>query len=185
MGFDLAMLQDPKFQDVPRDMRLSGAGIDGLSAAMYAAGVLDTESDIPDDFVGVWPPPGMDKARAATLFDYINDGNDPAKHEPPLGPDDLAACHAWLAASDARASTRSPQAGKVPAYKFGSTQNWWVVPEECALIADAMDKLLEDLPEGLAKEMEWDGNEDALIEWLEDWRDYNRVAASHGGYRVG
>lgn len=185
MGYDLSMLQDPKFQDVPRDLRLGGAGIDGLSAAMYAAGVLEFDSKPPEDFEGGWPPAGMSDKRGDEIYYHLTEGGDPRELEPPPTADELEAFRQYHAALEIYLQTRSPLDGKVPAYKFGSNSNWHVVPEECALIADAMDKLLEDLPENLAEEMEWDGDEDALVEWLEDWRDYNRVAVSHGGYRVG
>ncbi len=181
MGFDLNMLVEPKFQDAPGHYRTGGAGIDMLADLMDAAGVLDRDCQQPPPHPD-WPPFGRAQDRANEIIRLLEDGLQPVV--PPTAAE-LEQCRQFKAAFDAMTRSRSPLAGKVPGYKFGSNSGWLVVPEECALIAAALERLLADLPEDLAERVGWEDSEDSLIEWIEDWMDYNRVAASHGGYTVG
>ena len=185
MGFDLYMVKEPKFQDAAGYFHTGGAGIDILAAVMYEAGVLDTENAPPDLDVP-WPPEGMKRARAEGVLNSLEEDAPPAT--PPATEAERAACMRFKVARDAWAATRSPLPGKVPAYKFGSNDNWFVSPEECGWIAAALDRLLADLDEDKAEELAerigWDEGGDALIDWIADWNDYNRVAATHGGYHV-
>ena len=176
MGFDLNMIKEPKFQIAPGYWR----GLGGVVEAMIEAGVLDTETEKPE-IDAPWPPPGVKESQAEIIFAHLCDG-EPLEITPTAA--EMAACRAYHAAYEAWAQSRSPLPDKVPAYKYDANEGMHVVPEECALIADALEKLLEDPPEDLAEQCDWEGDEDTFLELIEDWKDYNRVAASHGGYRV-
>ena len=43
---------------------------------------------------------------------------------------------------------------------------------------------MQDLTLKSLERCDWDDDEDTLLELIEDWKDYNFVAATHGGYRV-
>lgn len=173
MGFDLYMLQEPKHGDG------YWRGLGGLVEAMTAADVLDTETEQPV-VDATWPPAGVDEELAEEIFEHLRDG-EPLDETPTEA--EMQACRDYYAAYECWSQTRSPFPDKVPAYKYDANEGMHVVPEECALIADALERLLEDPPEDLAERCDWD-DEDALLEWIEDWMDYNRLAAKHGGYRV-
>jgi hypothetical protein len=180
MGYDLTMITEPKFQDAPGYWRTGGRGMGMLMDIMTEAGVLDSDSERPE-FQEAWPPPGISEGRAEEMLAYLSGSVPPV---PPSTEAELHISRQCKAAMDIWKQSRSPLPGKVPAYKFDGNDGWHVVPEECALIAVALEHLLADLPGDLAERVDWDDSEDALIEWIEDWMDYNRVAASHGGYRV-
>ena len=180
MGFDLNMLVEPKFQDAPGHYRTGGAGIDMLAELMDAAGVLDGDSRPPPPHPD-WPEPGNRQDRANDIIQHLEGGTPPAV---PATAEELEQCRQFKAVFDAMVQSRSPVPGKVPGYKFGSNEGWLVTPEECSLIAAALERLLADLPDDLAEQIGWEDSVDALIEWIEDWMDYNRVAAAHGGYTV-
>ena len=179
MGFDLYMLKEPKFQIAPGYWR----GLGGVVEAMIEAGVLDTETGKPE-IDAPWPPPGVQESRAKKIIAHLRD-DEPLEITPTA--EEMAACRAYHAAYEAYeawAQSRSPFSDKVPAYKYDANEGMHVVPEECALIAAALEKLLEDPPEDLAERCDWDDDEDTLLELIEDWKDYNFVASTHGGYRV-
>lgn len=180
MGYDLQMIVEPKFQLTPGSYRTSGSGIDLLANIMAQAGVLD---DTPAPRLGLaWPPPGMDEDRAEQVYWSLSGHAAP---NPPASATELKACVRYKTARDLWEQTRSPQPGKVPCFKFQTNDNWFVAPEECSLIVAALDKLLADLPEDLGSMIGFEGDTEELIELIEDWRDYNLVAISHGGYKVG
>lgn len=180
MGYDLQMIVEPKFQLTPGSYNTSGSGIDLLANIMDLAGVLD-DSPVPTLEVA-WPPPGMSAERAEKVYWYLNGSAAP---NPPASAAEFAACGNYKTARDRWAQTRSPQADKVPGFKFQSNDNWLVTPEECSLIAAALDKLLADPPKNLGETIGFEGDAEELMELVEDWRDYNFVASTHGGYTVG
>lgn len=180
MGFDLNMVKPPRFQVAQGEWRTNGEGISQLLDLMAYVEVLDVENE-PED--GPDWPEGMDEARAEALADWL-------RFESPLDspatPEEEARARAWLSQVEASRAAPSPIPGKVAAWKFASNEDWHVTPAECELIASALEALLEDgLPDDLAETVEREeDDEDELLEWVEDWKDYNRVAATHGGYRV-
>ena len=48
----------------------------------------------------------------------------------------------WRAAT----GRRSKEAGKVPAFKFTSSDGWWVRPEECRVVSTVLAEALRDRP---------------------------------------
>lgn len=181
MGFDLNMVNSPRFQVAQGEWRTSGEGISQLMELMAYVDVLDTENE-PENGPE-WPPEGMDEARAEALADWLRFD---AALDAPATPEEEASARAWLGEDEAWRAAPSAIPGKVAAWKFASNENWHVTSAECELIASALEALLEDgLPDDLAEMVEReDDDEDELLEWVEDWKDYNRVAATHGGYRV-
>lgn len=87
----------------------------------------------------------------------------------------------WLA-------TRSPQKGKVPAYKFQSNDGWIVDAKESALVAEAITSVLDDddqfellcdiLDVGRASQK-------SLREGLAKFQRFNARCAKGDGYTVG
>ena len=85
-------------------------------------------------------------------------------------------------------SKRSLDPDKVLKCKFTSNDGWFVVPEECMLISEAMGRLMvrmkngEDVGLDLAEETGWDGPE--CLSRIRQWQLYNFVASQSGGYEV-
>ncbi|MEZ4239008.1 MAG: hypothetical protein R3F59_23215 [Myxococcota bacterium] len=75
----------------------------------------------------------------------------------------------WLRVTAASRSKRSPNAARVPAFKFQSNEDWHVVPEECEIIADHLEVYATD------------GVSEAL---RRAFAAFNRQAVAHGGYLV-
>lgn len=183
MGYDLRMLKEPEFQISGGDWETGGEGMTMLCAIMERAGVIDTDCEI-RDCAEPWPPAGMKEPRASEVISFIETGGGWMPGEPEPTAAEIEACRRYLKAREIFQQQRSPRPDRVHWFKFDGNDGMHILPEECALIADALDRLLEDPPEDLAESIGWDDGEDGLIEWIEDWRDYNRVAATHGGYRV-
>lgn len=187
MGFDLYMFQEPRYQAAISHFQTGARGMAMLTDVMEESGVIDPVRYLDTPIDAPWPPPGMEELRAEYILGYM-DGEGDAPHPPPSEAEQ-AACRQYKAVRDAWLATRSAQPGKVPAFKFSNNGGWIVTPEECDIIATALEKLLADLDEdgaiALARRIEWDPDDvDTLIDWLEDRKDYNRVAATHGGYAV-
>jgi hypothetical protein len=69
-----------------------------------------------------------------------------------------------------------------PTYKFQSNSGWLVTPAECLKIADGIDRQKEMLALHLFPDEGYSAEEGRL--WLTCWANFNRLAATHGGYRV-
>jgi hypothetical protein len=72
---------------------------------------------------------------------------------------------------DALMATPSPVPGKVPAFKFDTTDGWTVTPGECRILAGHLRARAGRVP----AEME---------QLVERFADFNERAAEHDGYRV-
>lgn len=154
---------------------------------MIAAGVLDTQ-EAPRE-LPPWPPKGISQKRVAALgAELFLDGansyvvftypNEPTTREAKL-------FDSWAKATTALLCGRSAATDKVPACKFESTAGWFVSPEECRLIAEALDRQLDRQPDRLLASLLASGWTPTKAEkWIRSWASYNRVAADHGGYRV-
>jgi hypothetical protein len=67
-------------------------------------------------------------------------------------------------------------------YKWSSNDGWLVTPAECTIVADGMTASVDSIVYVAAGDFgSTVGN---VRHWVEDWAEFNRVAASHGGYRV-
>lgn len=188
MGIDLSMLKRPDRLDGVRDFRIGHWGMGALHDVMSEVGLIDTQF-LPPDFEEPWPPAGMDEDRADEILQYL-DENDEADAAARYGASELAAICKYQAARNAWASLGCPEPGKIPSYKFGSDDNPIVNPTECRVVAEAMEKLLQELDEDedrlteLAERVGWDGDPDDLYGLIEEWQEYNEVAAKYGGYRL-
>lgn len=193
MGFDLSIVGEvkewpagfePEYEEYPGERGEGWAGMRAYTLVLDHVGLIDWEvrAVFPD------PPADLSQERVWELQGLLEDGEVDIKK---LGdhPDaaDLRRVAEWRRRMDAEAlAVRSPNAGQVPAFKFSDNSGWHVVPEECQLIADALEQAFAA------------GDDTALLEpWtaldykLEDareivwqWALYNRAAGSAGGYRV-
>jgi hypothetical protein len=109
---------------------------------------------------------------------------------PDVTPEERAALAAYAALTRSIRSAPSLVSGRVPRYKFETTDNWHVTPAECSSIARGLMCLLEDkeamsnllaeledsmVPVGLAGE---------TLNWLPDWQAVNAHGARQSGYIV-
>ena len=172
MHDSMCMLEKP-VMDPERQFFWADPGWGILFDVMWEAGVLskDPTPSLPD---------GMENGDVGDIWNYLVDMKEHGASNYAT-PSEKAMGH-WREYI-ARVSARSPVHGKVSDYKF--TDGGMVTPEECDLIADALEAYLENTEEehleAIAKEFNWgDGGE--VYDWIEEWKDYNRLAASHGGY---
>lgn len=190
MGYDMHMVERPKElppdyvpqdEDDPGYFRMVISGMAVMRELMDEAGVLDTDAEHPD-FEEVWPPEGVDAERADEILEHLENGE---PLDPPPTSQELEICSRAKAAMESLLGTRSAEADKVPVFKFGSNDGWWVLPAECTFIAAALSTAVTqrgDVFVGRLSEMDLSRTE--ILEWIQSWANYNRVAALHGGYRV-
>ncbi len=157
MGYDMTMVDDRDSDE--GYFRANIWGMQMLRGAMKAAGVLDVEHDNVE-----WPK--IKKEAGETDNDFQ------ARHERELEP--------------VRAF-RSETATLVPIGKFCSNDGWHVVPEECLLIADALDKLTVSGEEVFYRDT-WEQRTVSLspsdMEFVKEFADYCRRASKKGGFSV-
>ena len=81
-------------------------------------------------------------------------------------------------------SFRSTNPDLVPVGKFGSNDGWHVVPEECEIIANGLDKVKSFVHRGyMTDPVIIEENSDRL-RFVRDFSNYCRHAAKHGGFKV-
>ncbi len=148
-----------------------------LRDAMTASGVMDWEWE------AQWPAPSS-----------LAPGD-------PDSPEYEAWAEAVFALHEPVRAARASNAGLVPAAKFCSNERWLVHPEECIIIARALDRLLELMAQeelidehaalsgALEIAMDIVGFETlkrirGSMSLVREWSRFNRSAAGYGGYRV-
>ena len=178
MGFDIHMLRSPSKPvpgldpDDPGYIRFGGGSMSGMAQLMYTAQVLDDDVDGPD--LPDWSPSGLDEARAEELHDHFMNN---VRITPEPTAEEVARFQDYCRAREEVVATRSEIPGRVPAFKFLSNEDWLVCPEECRIIANGLDRFIAVNERRLKADIDWDG--------VRLWATFNRVAISHGGYRVG
>jgi hypothetical protein len=180
MGYDIEMVTtpstpiagySPQYRGRPEYIRFADMSMPYMVEIMRDAGVLDDASEHPP--FPDCPPGGLDEDRTVELLDHFDEGEE---IELPPRVKETRIMRAFLAARDQIERTASKRRGKVPTFKFQSNNNWLVFPKECLVIADGLTRYA-DANEGRSDlDVVWSG--------VRQWASYNRVAASHGGYRV-
>lgn len=134
-------------------------GMQILRGAMKAAGVLDVDHDNVE-----WPEVTREEGEDDDSYYERND----------------------LACADTRAF-RSTDTSLVPIGKFCSNDGWHIVPEECSLIADGLDKVLASGEEIFYRDS-WEnrtvGLGDSDREFVKKFADYCRRASEKDGFTV-
>jgi hypothetical protein len=186
MGYDMQMEEIPA--TVPDGMILQNPSTPGYHRytnqampvtvlAMQSANVLGL--DAPPEF------PKLSETEVQRLKELMFFKKSPeeavdAGIRPP-GADELTVVDDYNAkvrlALDAPGHNNNP-----PGYKFQSNSGWLVTPAECLKIADGIDIKKEMLALHLFPDEGYSAEEGRL--WLTCWANFNRLAASHGGYRV-
>jgi len=188
MGFDFWMMREPppapgykpQEADEPRYFRVDIGGYPLLEASMRRAGLLDDSTPVPDED-DVWHFPEIDASRLAAIELHVNEG---VPLKPPLSAEERAMLEEARRRAQALSATRSRRPGMVPTFKFATNDAWHVVPEECEIVADAVERLLAD-EAALATLASTHGIPRAEVEdFLAGWAGYNRAAVPAGGYRV-
>ena len=83
-------------------------------------------------------------------------------------------------ASEETRALRSADPALVPAYKFLSNDGWIVTPEECDIVASALERGLRETRAHLEPSPEEEGG----LDFLDRFARFNRAAQKHGGYVV-
>jgi hypothetical protein len=158
MGYDMTMVEDRDGDE--GYFRANIWGMQVLRGAMKAAGVLDVEHDSPE-----WPKV-KEQQEGETENDYY------ARHDRECLP---------------IRQFRSEDKTLVPIGKFCSNDGWIVVPEECLLIADGLDKVLASGEEIFYRDS-WEnrtvGLGDSDKEFVQRFAEYCRKASKKGGFSV-
>jgi hypothetical protein len=188
----------------PGHYRFTSSAMVVMATVMRTAGVL-VEEPVPR--WPEWPPKGVRAERLGVVGKSVSSETIDAS----LAPDEQAIARDAIAASRRVRATRSLVAGKVPSFKFASSDGWIVSPEEAASVAAALrrygerltDKDLAALEEQYRQaqarllgaavrpgEVVVAGKErlglslDQLKTWVREWGAYNELASRCGGYVV-
>jgi hypothetical protein len=188
MSFDLTMEREPPLSaygdssppelDSPGSLALSVAGMNLLMQAMEHASLLDGIAE-PPDFTEIWVVVGIPHERYVELkereFGLEGFAEPSAQELLDIGRADAALRQAQ--------SRTSPVAGKVPSYKFASADGWRITPAECAIIAEVLAQC-NSHGSGIFRlfKRARPAKEAAIVQ---QWIEFNRVAAMYGGYTVG
>lgn len=173
---------EPIDEDYPGSYQLTSGGMGEVAAGMAAAGLIDERAKTPE--LPDWPPPGISPKRAEALSDCLFDPEELAAE---VRPKERPIVAEFLRQWDAAAGARSADPALVPAFKFFSNDGWLVTPEECRLIADGLTRALAERRKVLIAGLKVRGykrTSETVVDLLEPWAAYNRLAADHGGYRV-
>lgn len=154
---------------------------------MTVAGVMDTSAVAEE--LPPWPPKGISQKRVDKLGAVfcVDGAEGMVGHDCiyPLTGREERLFENWALAANAILTRRSEQPGKVPACKFASQHAWYVWPEECHLIAEALLAMLaHDEITLIAPCVRSGMTPVAAAAWIRKWALYNRMAAENGGYRV-
>jgi len=213
MGMDMHMLgplpEAPagyvaQSQHDPGHYRMRSSAMVAMVVAMQDAGALASD---PRPAWPPWPPKGVAPGRLPLIERSVADES----FDPGLTDEERRLADDLIAAATKVQTTRSRVAGKVPAFKFGSNDRWIVTPEECAIIATALERYAEHLtehdltrlqqryqdaqrklvsPSAKRGEIKIEGYASLgmslaeLTRWIREWAAYNHAAAHAGGYRV-
>jgi hypothetical protein len=155
MGYDMTTLSSSGDEDKDY-FRANIWGMGILRGAMKAGNVMDLDHDNPE-----WPD--LEQSENETEGDYQARCDE--AHEPIR-------------------SFRSTNPKLVPIGKFCSNDGWVIVPEECNLIADALDKVnsFHYKPFMGNEEFIEAGSENMI--YVKEFAEYCRHAAKHGGFNV-
>ncbi|MER6170275.1 hypothetical protein [Streptosporangium sp. NPDC001681] len=78
-----------------------------------------------------------------------------------------------------------PTEQSVDMAKFQSNDGWHITAEEASFIAARMRLAVEhDVPGELVLYLDEAPPAEALVQWVEEFADFNERATAHGGYRV-
>lgn len=80
--------------------------------------------------------------------------------------------------SEESRAARSVEPEAVPAYKLSSNDHWLVTPEECLVIAGALERAVRDTRARLQPSPDDEGG----LGFIERFARFNRIAADYGGY---
>lgn len=159
MGYDMHTVAEDHNWDDDSYFRANIWGMQMLRGAMKAANVLDTDYDDPE-----WPEVKQEEGESEEMWD--------ARREEMCAP---------------IRAFRSEKKGLVPIGKFCSNDGWHIVPEECLIIADALDKLLTSDQEIFYRDS-WEERTISLSEhdkqFVKEFANYCRRASSKKGFRV-
>jgi hypothetical protein len=171
---------------------------------MQSAGALAEE---PTPIWPAWPPKDIPTDRLAAVEQAVST----EKEDPSLSEKERTIVRTVIEASKRIRGTRSHFAGKVPKFKFMSSDGWIVSAEESSIIATALRRFADGITEkdlgALEKQYQQAqqkllqatmkpgevlvaGNErlglslSELKQWIREWAAYNDVAAHNGGYVV-
>lgn len=157
MGYDMTMVEDRDSDE--GYFRANIWGMQMLRGAMKAANVLDLEHDDVE-----WPK--SEQKEGETEGDYD------ARRETELAP---------------VRSFRSTNSTLVPIGKFCSNDGWHIVPQECLLIADGLDKLATSGEEVFYRDT-WEQRTVSLspsdMKFVKEFAEYCRRASKKGGFSV-
>ena len=186
MGFDFTMVaQDlnlpadfvPRYEEMPGYYHLNNSGMALMRSTMQRFGVLDENPSSPK-LDKVWPPRCMNADRARNINDWLTHGAEKFPLDRPASGREIRKVRAAIERFEQLLKSTSPDPGKVPAYKFMTNDGWFVVPEECEAISEALiapsDFDPSSLPEGQREPF-------AVVQ---EWASFNSAAALNGGYRV-
>lgn len=84
-----------------------------------------------------------------------------------------------------RLATPSSIGNAVPYWKFSDNSGSLVSPAECEIVASGLERRLNEEPQTL-RPKDWPESQplDGYLALLREWAAFNRLASSHGGYRV-
>ena len=181
---------EPIDPDYPDLYQVTFDGMFEVAAGMAAAEILDEKTKPPK--LPKWPPRGLSRERADELWPHIFDPTE--REDVPLvdvlRPDEKPAVADVIARYLVRfeaATGRAAPPGKALAYKFATSDGWLVTPAECRVVADGLEVALSGQRTKLVRGLKARGysrNRETIVDLLEPWAQYNRVAADYGGYRV-
>jgi len=197
MGYDISILAlpsgfaDPEYvpqvEGAPEYFRVSTAGMNLVAQAMLDAGVIDENCPDPA-FDELWPFEGLTPERHGEIVVHSSGARmmspgGPVSFDPPTQQERDAAKR-LDEAMDRLLCTCSPIEGRVPLFKFCSSDGWIVTPEECKAIHAGLSRSTEKGKGLRALWTMWKGKSKEEAALIRQWTIFNRVAASCGGYRV-
>ncbi len=194
MGFDIYMLTEPsdlgsdyqpQFPDEPQYWRFVSVGMGAMAELMYKAGVIETETPMPD---WPWPPEGIPEERIEEIEEWVF-ADDELETEPT--DEEKAILRPIRAQIMSIRSTRSADSTKVPAIKFATNDGWFVSPEECQIIATGLRMAIAKsrrffglISSFLPSKKESGISKKEAEEWILNWAAFNELSSRYGGYKI-
>jgi hypothetical protein len=164
----------PMLADAPEMYQVNNYGMELICRALSVANILDENCESPDFDATL--PDWLSPERVDEITDALEFGDEP---DPPMTEKERNAIQEAETAQQALLETRSPNSGKLPAFKFGSNDGWVVTAEECAIICSAIERILTNDHQRKSA-----CPTDEARTLIENWWQYVSVAQGTGGFTV-